>query len=456
MKFLNPSRWLVVAIVFFVVACSEDIEPGQSGQPGPTGPLPPINTPVAGSYYENFETGSKPSYLSGSVTLTSGSWFLSDALIGNTTLDQKTGKQSVRIRNTGVMSMNLDLTSGASDVRVVHAKYGTDESSDWELWMAVNSSSTYTKVGNTVTSATTTLTSVSFTVNVEGTVTFEIRKVSGGENRINIDEFEVIPFGTEPPPPPAAEDNTSLLFGNPSDATTDVANENNYLMDKTYYALSYNRSRAIPNWVAWYVGPSTLGGTKRQDDFRSDTSLPAGWYRVGSGSFGGSGFDRGHNCPSGDRTASVEANSSTFFMTNMIPQAPNNNQQTWANLESYARTLVNAGNEVYIIMGNYGVGGTGSNGAANTVDAGRVTVPNRVWKVIVVIAQGNNDLSRVTTTTRVIAIDTPNTNTISSSWGTYRTSVDAIETATGYNLLSALPDDIETVLESKVDTGPTN
>ncbi|WP_255412675.1 DNA/RNA non-specific endonuclease [Chitinophaga sp. S165] len=39
-------------------------------------------------------------------------------------------------------------------------------------------------------------------------------------------------------------------------------------------------------------------------------------------------MDRGHNCPSADRT-STTANSSTFLMTNMIPQAPQNNQQTW-------------------------------------------------------------------------------------------------------------------------------
>ena len=41
-----------------------------------------------------------------------------------------------------------------------------------------------------------------------------------------------------------------LLFGNPSGATADIANENNYLMVKPQYSLSYNRSKATPNWVA--------------------------------------------------------------------------------------------------------------------------------------------------------------------------------------------------------------
>jgi endonuclease G len=107
-------------------------------------------------------------------------------------------------------------------------------------------------------------------------------------------------------------------------------------------------------------------------------------------------------------------------------------------------------------VGCYGVGGTGSNGTANTINNGQVTVPNRIWKVIIVIPHGTNDVSRVTSSTRVIAINTPNTNSISSTWGTYRTTVDAIEAATGYDILSMLPDNIEAALESQVDTGPTN
>lgn len=258
---------------------------------------------------------------------------------------------------------------------------------------------------------------------------------------------------------PNVPDNSHLLLGNPSGATSDIANENNYLMDKTQYMLSYNRSRATANWVSWHVDASSLGLGERQDNFRQDASLPADWYRVGSTSYSGSGFDRGHYCPSGDRTESDAINAITFLMTNMIPQAPRNNQVTWANLEEYTRKLVRDGNEVYVIMGAYGTGGTGNNGYAETINNGNVTVPERVWKVVVIIPQGNNDLSRVTTSTRVIAVDTPNDNNVinaNTAWGSYRVSVDAIEAATGYDLLSNLPDNLEDVLEAGVDTGSVN
>lgn len=247
----------------------------------------------------------------------------------------------------------------------------------------------------------------------------------------------------------------NMTMGNPSGAVANTANYWNYLMTKTQYSLSYHRDRGTPNWVSWHLDNTWLGSAARQDDFRADATLPSGWYRVGGSSYSGSGFDRGHNCPSADRTYNVSDNSATFLMTNMIPQAPNNNQQTWANLENYCRTLVNQGNELYVIMGQYGTGGTGSAGAKTTIDNGRITVPNRIWKVILVLPKGTNDVSRVTTSTRVIAINTPNTNSISSGWGSFRTTVDAIESATGYNLFSNVSSGIQSTIESRVDNGPT-
>jgi len=248
-------------------------------------------------------------------------------------------------------------------------------------------------------------------------------------------------------------DGDNLLLGNPSNAVHSVSSPDNYLMDSGYYILSYNRDRGEPNWVSWYLGSSSLGSTDRSNDFRADPSLPAGWYQVQATSYSGSGFDRGHNCPSADRTSSVAANSSTFLMTNMIPQAPNNNQHTWANFENYLRDLVQEGDEVYIVMGSYGEGGTGSKSYQTTIDNGHVTVPAHIWKVAVVLPNGDNDLSRITETTRVIAIDTPNTNSINSKWQTYLTSVDDIEKATGYDLLSNVSVPIQKVIEAKVDSG---
>jgi endonuclease G len=73
-----------------------------------------------------------------------------------------------------------------------------------------------------------------------------------------------------------------------------------------------------------------------------------------------------------------------------------------------------------------------------------------------VLPTGSNDAARVTSSTRVIAVDTPNDNSLNTDWGVYRTSVSAIEAATGFNLLSAVSATTQQVVEGRVDTGPTN
>ena len=76
--------------------------------------------------------------------------------------------------------------------------------------------------------------------------------------------------------------------------------------------------------------------------------------------------------------------------------------------------------------------------------------------MLVVLPVGSDDINRVSSATRIIAIDTPNTQTVTDqTWGFYRTSVDAIEAATGLDLLSNFPDALEASLEASVDNGPT-
>ncbi|MBF9239957.1 DNA/RNA non-specific endonuclease [Hymenobacter sp. BT683] len=263
-----------------------------------------------------------------------------------------------------------------------------------------------------------------------------------------------VPALTVRPVPPALPEH--LTLGNPSGATPDPTQPANYLLYRPQYAVSYHRDWGKPNWASWHLSADWIGMAARQDDFRADPDLPAGWYRPGASSYAGSGFDRGHLCPSADRTRTIADNSATFLMTNLMPQAPRNNQQTWANLEGYCRDQLATGQEVYILCGSYGQGGTGANGYATTLDQGRIRVPARCWKVVVVLPTGDDDATRVSASTRVIALDTPNDNTISTSWGTYRTSVDAIEAATGLDLLSAVPVAVQQAVEARVDTGPTN
>jgi endonuclease G, mitochondrial len=384
---------------------------------------------------EGFEAGGKTSYAAASVTLGSGSWYLDDALTGNLSGDAKIGTYSARVRNSGKVRMNFNL-SNAGTVAVTHAVYGADGSSSWELWQSSDSGTNWSKVGTTQSSTSTTLSTVYFTVNTGSSVRFEIRKVSGGTNRINFDDISV---SNNP-----NSSSVHLTFGNPSNAVTDTNFPANYLMVKDQYVLSYARDNGTPNWVSWHLDSSWLGTTPRQDDFRGDSTLPAGWYKVVSTSYQGSGYDRGHMCPSADRTLTVADNSSTFLMTNMVPQTADNNRITWEGLEEYTRNLVTGtASEVYVISGTYG--------NAGTINSGHIVVPTYTWKVIIVLSSGTDDVSRTTTSTRTIAVWVPNQTGINSNWKNYRVSVDYVESLTGYDFFSNITDATENTIEAVTD-----
>lgn len=260
--------------------------------------------------------------------------------------------------------------------------------------------------------------------------------------------FSVVAAGAPAPFPL----NVHLALGNPSNAVADLGQPNNYLMEKPSFSLSYNRDKGIPNWVSWHLENQWTGNLPRNDTFRADPAVSSDWYRVQSTDYFASGFDRGHMTPNADRDnpASIPLNQETFLMTNMVPQAPNNNQGPWADLENFLRTLLPA-NEIYVVAGPAGVGGSGDNGPANTVANGHVTVPAFTWKVALVIPNGDDDLSRISAATRTIAVIMPNDNSINSDWHTYLTTVDAVEALTGYDFFANVPDNIENSIEAGTD-----
>jgi endonuclease G len=149
--------------------------------------------------------------------------------------------------------------------------------------------------------------------------------------------------------------------------------------------------------------------------------------------------------PSGDRTNSVENNSATFLMTNMVPQIPANNQGPWEEFESYCRTLAGQGNEIYIVSGPVGNIGT--------IAGGRVVVPQYTWKVILVLPNGTNDLQRVTRAARAFGIIVPNFQPldINAPWRNFRVTVDAVENVTGYNFFSNVPKNTQELIERRRD-----
>ncbi len=196
MKILQT--FLATSILLFTLACTKQTSlklAAPVNETAATG-LTKISAAAAANTTENFETGTKTAYTAAAITLTTGIWNLNDALLGKSASDRKNGTQSARVRNSGKLTMKFNRTAGAGTVTIAHAKYGTDGSSTWQLWYSANGGSTYTQTGATVTTSSTALQAASFTVNISGTIRFEIRKTDGAANRINFDDIIITDFGT--------------------------------------------------------------------------------------------------------------------------------------------------------------------------------------------------------------------------------------------------------------------
>jgi DNA/RNA endonuclease G (NUC1) len=250
-------------------------------------------------------------------------------------------------------------------------------------------------------------------------------------------------------PSPTAQYGHNSEFGEPTDANA----SDDFLVRRDQYTSSFNRNRGIPNWVSYNLDAShfaTGTAVDRCDCFTFDPLLPLDFTRyttadyTGAGAAAGYGIDRGHLARSFDRTAGTLDNATTYYFSNIIPQAADNNQGPWAIFENYLGDLARAQNkEVYIVAGASGSKGTVKN-------EGLITIPAKVWKVALIMPR-DQGLANVhgTADIEVIAVILPNDPGIRNvSWETYKTTVNAVEVLSGYDVFALLSDEVEQLTES--------
>jgi len=222
-----------------------------------------------------------------------------------------------------------------------------------------------------------------------------------------------------------------------------------YLSVKPQYVVSYDGARRVANWVSWQLGAAWLGPVPRQDDFRPDDTLPPRVPQAQLADYAGSGWDRGHLCPSEDRTATVADNRSTFYLTNVLPQADHLNGGPWEKLESYLRGLARSGTELSVVAGGV------FTGAPRTIGADAVAVPDAAFKVAVVLDRPGQTLGEVTARTRVIAVLMPNDDALverSADWRPFRVRPGEVESLTGLRLFPDVPHEVREAWLEQLDT----
>lgn len=266
-----------------------------------------------------------------------------------------------------------------------------------------------------------------------------------------------------PPPPPGPSQNPNrqpsgvampesaapeqMKLGNPDNANGNPASSSKYLVVRPQFALSYNDALRFPNWVSWRLRAEDIGNVSR-GQFSPDPELPSGYTRVTPADYTRSGYDRGHNCPSKDRSATPEDNDAVFTMINITPQAHGMNAGPWQYLEEYCRSQAQSGMDVYIICGH---GFRDQN--FKRIGRTEIAVPDFGWKIAVIVPVGGV----ITAAARVVAVEMPNISTISKErWQGFVTTPEKIERDTNLKFFTALPAPVAAALRTKLDPEAKN
>ncbi|HOG25510.1 MAG TPA: DNA/RNA non-specific endonuclease [Bacteroidales bacterium] len=212
------------------------------------------------------------------------------------------------------------------------------------------------------------------------------------------------------------------------------------------YAFWYDTQNRLSHWVAYPLYREIIGSGSRTDLWDYNPKVPKRYQPVLFSSFGGSGYDRGHQLPSADRLYSDEVNASTFYFTNLTAQNGSLNQNLWGNLEVYVRGWAQACDTLYVVTG--AMIQTAENKNIDYVEdnnGNKVAVPKLYYKVLLKYKAGQTENGGYSS----IGFWYENrTHTALYPTAADARSVKDMETLTGFDFFHNLPDNIELAIEA--------
>lgn len=244
---------------------------------------------------------------------------------------------------------------------------------------------------------------------------FEIEKVSNTENKSvkNIKKPKEEPDGLEIPKSPYKDE----------------------IIKHSYFTLAYVEEYEQARWVAYKLTSKNLEKNVNRADERF---YPDDKVSTGSASpqdYAGSGYDRGHLAPAGDFTGNAKMMRETFVMSNMSPQHPLCNRETWRLLEERVRFWGEKKGDLYVVTGPVFKPNMPTIGKRN-----KIAVPPAYYKIIFSYKE-----------MRAIAFIVPNVNK-KESYRQYQVSIREVEKETGLDFFHLLPDDLEEQIETSTST----
>ena len=204
------------------------------------------------------------------------------------------------------------------------------------------------------------------------------------------------------------------------------------LLCRDGYAVGYDVSRKVPNWVAYHITKESVSKKhKRSNKFMLDTELSKN-SRSNLSDYKGSGYDRGHMAPAATVDFSKESMQESFLLSNMTPQLPGLNRQGWKYLEEHVRDWAEERGDLYVVTGSLFEGEIATIGD-------HVSIPSGFYKVV--FDPSHND---------GIAFIVPQRNISKADLPGFIVTIDHVEERAGLDFISVLSDDIESSVENRL------
>lgn len=222
------------------------------------------------------------------------------------------------------------------------------------------------------------------------------------------------------------------------------------VVEHSAMVIGFDCEYKMATWVFHVLTPDVSFGTvTRTNDFRVDervscgSSVEADYFlrkEKPDGTYGydGFGFDRGHLAPSADFRWSSTALSESYYYSNMTPQRPEFNRESWAELEGLLRTIVDQEKKTFYILT-----GPVLNENLPVIDrsVNKLRIPELHYKIIVDLSQESP---------RGMAFLMHNKKS-TGRLSEYVVSIDSIETLTGIDFFPAINETLEKQIESRSD-----
>ena len=215
------------------------------------------------------------------------------------------------------------------------------------------------------------------------------------------------------------------------------------------YSFLYDKTYKTALWVAYATsnsGDFKDNNVGRNEAWAYDPAIDQSWQQDLSGAYSSSNgrrYDRGHQVASNDRQTTTEQNQQTFYYTNMTPQYSSLNQGQWNTLEQKVQgvaTVSTGRDTLYVVTGPLF---EGTLATVTDKSGNECKVPSGYWKCLMKCTfSSDGEMSAAVGCAYLF-------NTNSSNTAPTATTIDAIESRTGFDFFANVPTSLQTTAESQ-------